>query len=75
MGDKICPECGDQFKDTMQQKAERALVIRLLKTINTAGVDEKDEETKDFCFCCWKTALRAMMKPYAEMLGKNAESW
>lgn len=51
------------------------MVIKLLKAIKTAGIQEKDEETKKFCYSCWKRELRSMMKPYAQMLGKNAEDW
>lgn len=76
MGKKrMCPECGEEIKDSMKQKMERSMVIKLLKTVKVVGIQEKDEETKGFCYGCWKTALRSMMKPFAQMLGKSAEDW
>lgn len=72
---KICPECGAKIRDSRSQKAERKTVIFLLKRIKVAGIEEKDEETKGFCYDCWKTALRSMIKPFAQMLGKSAEDW
>lgn len=76
MGKKrICPECGNEIKDSRSQKAERSMIMKMLKLIKAAGIQEKDEETKDMCYGCWKTALRSMMKPYAQALGKSAEDW
>jgi len=72
---KPCPNCKFEFKDSTKQKFERRSVMRLLRMINVAGVKEKDEETKDFCFDCWKKEMRSMMKPFAEQLGKDASDW
>lgn len=75
MGKKICGSCGSEIKDSRRQKAERSMVIKLLKTIKVVGIQEKDEATKGFCYDCWKAELRSMVKPFAQMLGKSAEDW
>ena len=72
---KICPNCGEEIKDSRTQKFERSAVIRMLKLIKVVGIKEKHEETKDLCYNCWKKELRSMMKPYAEQLGKAVEDW
>lgn len=72
---KICPKCGNEKRDSRKQKFERGTVMRMLKMIKVAGIKEKDEETKDFCFGCWKKELRAVVKPFAQELGKTAEDW
>lgn len=75
MGKKTCPKCNLEFEDTTGQKFERGAVIRMLKGIHVMGIDEKHEETKDYCYNCWKTGLRSLMKPFAEQLGKDASNW
>ena len=72
---KICPKCNQVIKDSRKQRIERSAVMKMLKMIKVAGIKEKDEETKDFCFDCWKKELRSMIKPYAEALGKAVEDW
>ena len=72
---KICPNCNKEGKDSKKQRIERSIVMRMLKGIKVAGIKEKDEDTKDLCFECWKKEMRSMMKPYAEQLGKSAENW
>lgn len=72
---KICPNCKKEGKDSKKQRFERSMIIRLLKGIRAAGIQEKAEETKEFCYDCWKKELRSYMKPYAEQLGKSAENW
>ena len=75
MGKKMCPKCNQEFEDSKQQKIERGICIRSLKMIHVAGIDEKHEETKDYCYNCWKIELRSLMKPFAEQLGKDASKW
>lgn len=72
---KICPNCKQEIKDSKVQRVERGGVMRMLKMIRAAGIQEKNEETKEFCYECWKKELRAFMKPYAQALGKSAEDW
>jgi len=72
---KICVECGSEIKDSKKQKLERGSVIRMLKMIKIASIEETDEETKKMCYDCWKKQLRSVMKPFAQSLGKNAEDW
>lgn len=72
---KYCPNCGNEKKDSKKQKVERGTVMRLLKLIKVAGINEKDKETKPLCYDCWKKELRSTMKPFAEQLGKDAEDW
>ena len=75
MGKKICPNCNKEFKDSRKQKIERGSIMRALKMIKVVGISEKNEETKEFCYDCWKKELRSTMKPFAQMLGKAAEDW
>lgn len=75
MGKKICQNCGNEKKDSKKQRIERSTIMKLLKMIKVIGISEKDEETKRFCYDCWKKEMRSMMKPFAQMLGKSAEDW
>lgn len=69
MGKKTCPKCQKEFEDSKGQKAQRTMVVRMLKMIHVAGVDAKHEETKNDCFCCWEKDFKTMLKPYADQLG------
>jgi len=75
MNDKKCGKCGLFYKDSTGQKMERTTVQRMLKMINVAGIEEAQKESKEWCYNCWKKKFRALMKPFAQQLGKVTKEW
>lgn len=73
--DKICSKCSQEFQDSKKEKAERFAVMRMLGLIKLAGLDEIKKETECYCYKCWKTRMRSVMKPFAESLGAAAGDW
>lgn len=72
---KICPKCNREFKDSKMQRLKRRGFIGSLKGIKVAGIQEMNEDTKDFCYECFEKELRSHLKPFAQELGKSAENW
>lgn len=70
-----CPECGEEFKLSWKQKGKMSSIMKMLKMIKIAGIEEKDKELKDCCFLCWEKEMKATMKPFAQALGQSAEMW
>lgn len=70
-----CPKCQMELAWSKKEKTERFTVEKLLGAIKVAGLKEQKEDTEGCCYDCWKKGFRELMKPYAMMLGKNAEDW
>jgi hypothetical protein len=72
---KTCSKCSQEIHDSNKEKTERFTVMKMLSMIKLAGLDEIKKETESYCYKCWKTRLRSVMKPFAQALGTAAGDW
>lgn len=72
--DKKCEHCGKFYKDTKEQKVQRAMIPKALQgisklgTVHIDGLDVLSRESKNWCYECWRERVKFIIEPATAMI-------